>query len=504
MRVRYVLCLPVVLFCLGTASAFADGWAVAGAIEAALEAAPAMIEARRSLRAAELAHELQRASVAPQLGFSPPSGSPGNLSVQFGDTVPSGAVSEVRTTGLIGGASVTLSQVLPGGATVSLSGQNVSTLVLPSEGDPTLQQAAEARVALLQPVFVNGRFIDGRLYPAAEQDVLLGLQDARLALIAAENQTVIAVFRALLTFGTAADEHELATLTLERAESEVRRAELRFGQGSIRFDELLDAEIARDERADEVFSTGVALRTANTEFSLLTGAAFDTGDLRVPREDLSRLVAELRSAQEDTAGDSIDLQRQRTAFERAQLARVLGGATDSGQLQAFFTIRPQYEVGREPDADFTASFVDLYRSSRRPALAAGISLSVPVFDGGATRLRQEQRLLQETAAAHAVEQTAADLDLRRSEAIAERDTAFRRLDRVSVQIRVAQSRVSRAESLLHVGDATEDDVLRAQLDLERRRIEQRRAETDYIAAMLRYLSLQGHRVLTILSFSPQE
>ncbi|TVQ21951.1 MAG: TolC family protein, partial [Spirochaetaceae bacterium] len=322
----------------------------------------------------------------------------------------------------------------------------MSTLVLPSEGEATLQQAAEARVALLQPVFVNGRFIDARLYPAAEQDVLLGLQDARLSLISAENQTVIAVFRALLALGTAADEHELATRGLERAEAEVRRAELRFEQGSIRFDELLDAEISRDERADEVFSTEVALRAANTELSLLTGSvptesALEPGEHRVPREDLERLATELRTAQEATAADSIDLQRQRAALERAQLARVLGGAADSGQLQAFLTVRPQYEVGRAPDADFTASFTDLYGSSRRPVVAAGISLSVPVFDGGAARLRQEQRLLQETAAARAVEQTTADLELRRSEVTAERDAAFRRFERASEQIRAAQARV---------------------------------------------------------------
>ncbi|TVQ22785.1 MAG: hypothetical protein EA383_15060, partial [Spirochaetaceae bacterium] len=81
---------------------------------------------------------------------------------------------------------------------------------------------------------------------------------------------------------------------------------------------------------------------------------------------------------------------------------------------------------------------------------------------------------------------------------------FRRFERASEQIRAAQARVSRAESLLHVGDATEDDVLRARFDLERRRVEQRRAESDYLTAMLRHLSLQGHRVLTILSPNLQE
>jgi hypothetical protein len=75
----------------------------------------------------------------------------------------------------------------------------------------------------------------------------------------------------------------------------------------------------------------------------------------------------------------VDLQRQQTAFERAQLARILTGAADSGQLQAFVTVRPQYETDREASADFAASFADLYGSSRRPVVAAGISLSVPVF-----------------------------------------------------------------------------------------------------------------------------
>jgi hypothetical protein len=163
-------------------------------------------------------------------------------------------------------------------------------------------------------------------------------------------------------------------------------------------------------------------------------------------------------------------------------------------------VRPQYETDREASADFAASFADLYGSSRRPVVAAGISLSVPVFDGGASHLRREQRLLQEEAAARAVAQTAAELYRLRGDVAADRDAAFRRFERASEQIRGAQARVSRAVALLNVGDATEDDVQRAQLDLERRRVELRRGAADYTTAMLRYRSLQGQRVLSDFPF----
>lgn len=493
MRTTAALLLFSSLVCLFPARLSAFDPDFAALLAEALQTAPAMEQARRTIRSAELSRDLQTAGTRPQLGAEIP------LDFQYRE------FRDLQSMGfsISAGGALTLSQAVPTGGTLSLSGQNVSTIVLPDEADPVVEQSARASLAFVQPVFVNGQFMDTRLFAYAERDARLGLQDAELAFGIRENETVFAVLEAYASVLLSRASVELAEMSLAHAREALRIAELRFEQGAIRFDELLAAEILRDEQNDDVFNAERSLELAVSRLVVLTGLSEDV----ILDRTRSNALPQLRSMVETPAPGrdpaSLELERQQAERERVRIAGVLAGASDGGQLSVTVSVIPRY-VDARTDNDIASSFRDLYGSSRRPDIQAGITLSVPVLDGGAAAIRREQRQLQELAASRAVERTR-DEQLQRSIALyGELDASLRREARGEEQLRVSERRLARTQALISAGDATETDLRLVRLDLQRRQSELVRAQADVLIVSLQLAALRGERLLRVLSFTSPE
>ncbi|TVQ21957.1 MAG: TolC family protein [Spirochaetaceae bacterium] len=499
MRIRFLLLVGAVLLTAG-AVAFGEPTLSGGeplslrdAVDLALGFAPVLRDARLARDAAQLSFAIARAEVTPSLRLEPDGAQ--TIGVARDRTGPSfDAPLGRQRTSLTMGTSLLLQQALPTGATLTARAGSSTRIIAVGDDDPVVLQAPSASVSIAQPVFVNRRLIDGRVYAAALEEAELGRHDAEVRLRDAENDTVIRVVQAYLGARTATDAHIVSALAVDRARAALRVVEARHEAGLIRFDEVLDAELAVAQAVDTWYAAEIDRDGAYDALRALIGP-FDLGiDTFILSQQPGRAV----DAATD-GPDPADVERARIALRRAQIAAIVAGVTDGGTLTLALSVNPRYAANRQPGSDFAASVTDLFDPDAGVDVSVALRLSVPLVDGGAARLRAERREIdmarsqltladRRDANAATVERLARQLGL-----------AERSADRAREQLDQAHGRLERVLSLERAGEATAADVDTADAERDRRAIALRAADAEVLVSSLRLAAARGARVYDAIS-----
>ncbi len=478
------------------APAGGDPLSLRDAVDLALDFAPGLRDARLGLDTAELSFALARAEVTPSLRLEPDGSQTVGLARDRTGPSFDAPLGRQRTT-YTAGASLLLQQALPTGATLSARAGNTTRVIAVGDDDPVVLQTPSATLSIVQPVFVNRRLIDGRIYAAALEDAELVRQDAIVWLRDAENDTVIQTVQAYLAARAATDAYAVSAGGVERARAALRLIDARYDAGLVRFDEVLDAELAVSQAADAWFAAEVDRDIAYDALRTLIGP-FDLGPGSFGTDPPAPV-----SASEPDGPESGDIERARIALRRAENAAIVAGAGDGGSLSLALSAAPRYAANRVPSSDFGASVADLFVPDAGVDVSVGIRLSVPLADGGAARLRAERREIdierarlsladRQDAALRAVERLGLQLEL-----------AERASDRAREQYGLAQRRVERVRALERSGEATAADVDTAAGERDRRAIAVRVADGEVLVSTLRLAAARGVQVYDAISFAAE-
>jgi outer membrane protein TolC len=469
-------------------------------------------QASSSLRLGQLGMERAQADLRPNLYFGPAnvgsasagSGSYG-YSIIASSATASSAATYKETHGF--GATIAYQQAIPGGARLNAS---LGTSFLYSLDGGSVQSLAQRPLlsfGLVQPLFVNGAFIDNSVYRAPMRIAEAGLREAETNLVNSINQSIIAGLQ--LYYQTLATMYNLQHLriALGLAQHALRIANIRAEQGTMMTAEVWETELAAQNAADVVFNAETAFMELAINLSRLLGLENPVTEADLPPletanpPDTAAVTGKVPTSPDDTI--AVRLARLSTEKLRQQIN--LEGREFQTTLGLNLYMVPSYPPagpGGRSATDFAAAFSDFFDAGAALQAQVSVSLNIPLTAGRQRSIQQAsqaERLAQATEAEDRARNQASDAAklLNQRITVAEERRAY-----WSMQTGLAERRLTESQRLLELGSLTASEVEQSRLLLLQRSTEAWLAATDRFFLELQLRALLGADMATIFGMAP--
>lgn len=403
-------------------------------------------------------------------------------------------------------AGLALAGSLPGGGRGTLALQN-SMKLIKEESDPLyLEQAPTLLLSLSQPLLVNGKFIDTEASPLNRRLGQIGWERAVLREREIKNRIIhnsLILFHQIISLRETVIylEEQLKLFNLELAKARENR-----GLGRISETDLLSLELRTSRQETLIFDTKYQLLVAEETLAGLIGKR-DLASLPLVWEysfsdpaserDISTVpqMASLRDKlMQPGSNDPMNNPGPAAAtlaLEEQRIRSRLSGLSEGINMDLSFRFSPQYPQDRETPEKFLSSITDLFDEQAKPSLSLGLSLRVPLYEGGAAQARRSMDSLAEKTAALSLEKSRREISeagmfLLRRLVVLEDKISF-----LSAQREYDGRLLEKEKSRLSLGLANELDVETVRLALNSRQREMDVTEREWFLTLIEYQLTAG-------------
>ena len=400
-------------------------------------------------------------------------------------------------------AGLEFSQLLPtGGSAVFGIGDTLDYRIVLEEDDlegyKQLSQRPELSVLIEQPVFVGGRFIDGKLNHASRRVAEIGWEKSRQNEKSFKNREILTTVQ--LYFRLLALEKNIVFLEkrLELAEDQLAQTRIDFEQGRASSNQILGLEVSANRQEEAILDVRLAKVRTERDLARILGVGdlskFELNDgLPGLKEKVDEVLNELDQRTEENLGaKNPELAAKRLEVEKAKWESRLNAREGAPTVGLNFSLSPRYPDERENPDLIKNSFTDFFEEGSGINLAFGVNLRIPVTDGGRKDARKNADASARTIAR--MDLNAAADNLRdRMKYTKERDRLL--IERLSLLIldrEYQQNRLEREQNLAASRTVTELTVEKIRLEYTAAKDNLWQTEADLLLNRLDLLNLYGY------------
>ena len=404
-------------------------------------------------------------------------------------------------------AGLEFSQLLPtGGSAVFGIGDTLDYRIVLEEDDlegyKQLSQRPELSVLIEQPVFVGGRFIDGKLNHASRRVAEIGWEKSRQNEKSFKNREILTTVQ--LYFRLLALEKNIVFLEkrLELAEDQLAQTRIDFEQGRASSNQILGLEVSANRQEEAILDARLAKVRTERDLARILGvddlSEFELIDgLSRLKEKVDEVLSELNlepvpNTQTEGGIQNPELAIKRLEVEKAKWESRLNARDGAPTVGLNFSLSPRYPDDRENSDLIKNSLTDFFEEGSGVDLAFGVNLRIPVTDGGK---KNAQRKADASAEAIArMDLNAAVDDLQdRMKYTKERDRLLiERLSLLVLDRKYQQNRLEREEDLAASKTTTKISVEKIRLEYTAAKDNLWQTEADLVLNRLDLLNLYGY------------
>ena len=402
------------------------------------------------------------------------------------------------------GAQLNVTQALPTDGSLSVSTGNTLTARVNHDEDPQFRQDLSFGATWQQPLFVNGRILDLRVFGASVE--LAGGIPLRLARSSTEMQKNNRIFSAIESYLQVVQlrkQLDVLSRNVETTEERVEQTRIRRRQGTARQRDVWDVETRLDDLIESRLETEYALLQAEASLAASLGISGDLSDqtlmdavpsLNVPTE------AELIEAARQRSGQ---VRQAREGLSQAELRKIVNGRQYAATLSTSVSVAPSYAQdwsgGGFGSENLGDSYSELFTDDSSWDTTVSVSLQVPIYNGGQARSQatQDEREIEKASlslsdARRSVEDQIHALYLRRE--LLEEQLSFRR-----TSLSLEQDRLDEKQRLAELDSITQLELREAEAQVDARENALWRTRADIFLNGLRILQAAGRDLETVIN-----
>lgn len=403
-----------------------------------------------------------------------------------------------------------LTQLLPTGGSISTQIDDTFqyNVRLPSEeteSSAELLQQPSFGLQYNQPIFVNGKLIDGQLMKAANKSAELGWQSSKEAEQSTKNTVILRASQLYIQLIRIEKNKEFIQSNFELARKQLEQSMIDKEQGRASANQVLGLEVALNKQQEALLDTELARIQTEYQLGRMIGKP-DLGDNRVV-DSLQLLMnkVERHFAAKDGTDlyekamiNNPDIIAKRFERESRRLQALTNDREHAANMALTFTISPRYPDEREDEESFSASFSDFFEEDAGVNLNFGLSFQVPLTDGGR---RKAVREADKTAV------RIAELNISAQEkSVAEKimvaqkkdELLRKRIDLLQVDVEYQKNRLEREEQLASLNTSTKLKVDTVRIDLLAAEQQLWQTRADLLLNLLELLSLTGEAIEDVI------
>ena len=430
--------------------------------------------------------------------FAPaPSGGSGAPSGGSGSLVPTQRDTRTHSFGL----GLSYNQLLPTSGTVQASVENRMELqtLESTDGLETISQNPSLSFGVRQPLFMNGRFIDMRVFDASRELAELQYERAQTGAEASTNGQLQSALQQYVQVLTLRRQRSRLQESLSVAERRVEQAEVSRAEGQQSEQQVLSARVNANRQREQLLNTRYALRQAETALAkaLGIGTALDGVEL-ADRLSVPRPQGSIDELLDRALQTNNRLRQLRIAERIAKQQEILDGQKDSPSLSANVNLEPRYPDQRDDEDALGDSFSSFFEDTAGVNWNVTLQLQIPLSEQKEKRLRGRKNAL----ALEKQEISTADYrtEIRKTiDTLVTRDELLReRIALLETDVEYQKRRVENQQSRVELSTAPQLSVDQLELELRARQNTLFQARTDLFLNRLRLYSLIGEELPAVL------
>ena len=341
-----------------------------------------------------------------------------------------------------------------------------------------------------QPVLFNGKFIDMDLYRAIFRKGQITYQGAAQSNLIARNQAIYNAVSLLFDIVNLRNEIvkiEQAAALKTRGLENLQRY---FEQGLVAETEVWEMRVEIGNEREYLLTNIFSLRGKEGNLRLTLGLSEDqeikiTDDLFIPQVRLDK-----GKSPNELFRDNPSIRQYELSSEEARLNTVIDGANDASTLTLFFTFAPRYPYPRL-QSTFGEAITDYIDPMAGFDLGFTTELKIPLYNGSKWRHRVTADKATEVSRREELAHQKKDLLLSLQMLLLMQQNLKEKIPLLEDNIKLKKKQAEVERELLKVGQTTELDVIKLEIEYFEKQNELTKAKMDLYLTILNTLSLMG-------------
>ena len=403
-----------------------------------------------------------------------------------------------------------LSQLLPTGGVLNTSiddtfQYNIQLAEEDLDQSTALTQQPEFTINYQQPLFVNGKLIDGKLLKAGNDAAELGWRSSQESQLSTKNSVLLRAAQLYLQLISIDKNTAFLQERLVIAKEQLEQSVIDREQGRASENQVLGLEVAVNRQREALLDTDLArIQTENQLRKMIQLGDFSNYTLDPEIEHIITSADDFISKiaggniYQKALADNPDITAKRFEGQTKRLQARVNDSEKAANMSMFFTISPRYPDDREDADSFAASFSDFFTDDSGVNLNFGLAFEIPLTDGGA---RKAQRAADKSGIRLAeLNIAAAENDVAEKIQIAQKRNEIlrKRMELLQVDIEYQQNRLEREEQLANLKTTTQLKVDSIRLDLLSTENQLWQTGADLLLNLLEMASLAGEPLEKVL------
>jgi outer membrane protein TolC len=365
--------------------------------------------------------------------------------------------------------------------------------------EQTISQNPSLSFGVRQPLFMNGRLIDMRVFDASREVAELRYERAQTGAEASTNGQLQSALQQYVQVLTLRRQRSRLQESLSVAERRVEQAEVSRAEGQQSEQQVLSARVNANRQREQLLNTRYALRQAETALAkaLGIGTALEGVEL-ADRLSVPRPQGSIEELVDRALQANNRLRQLRIAERIAKQQEILDGQKDSPSLSANVNLEPRYPDQRDDEDALGDSFSSFFEDTAGVNWNVTLQLQIPLSEQKEKRLRGRKNAL----ALDKQEISTADYrtEIRKTiDTLVTRDELLReRIALLETDVEYQKRRVENQQSRVELSTAPELSVDQLELELRARENTLFQARTDLFLNRLRLYSLIGEELPAVL------
>ena len=386
--------------------------------------------------------------------------------------------------------------VLSGNVGTSLS----ASTSIPDEGDSTTTWSFQpsVSVALSQPLFIDGRFVDTEEPFLVLEQAQRGAAESRLSEEQIRQQLATSVTRLYVQLDSLRRAMELQQTQRSLLELQLEQARIRREQGQGSRQEAFTLQVQLNRSEDAMLRTRLSAREVELELARLTGVEVDESTTLTGMDEARERLAAVDFEQPSA---NAELRAAQIAVERAEADLRLARKQERATASASLALTPRYKDARENPDTLGGAFGDYFGDGDGGGVDVAFSLgmSVPLGEGARREREVRQAELSLEIARREVDRIVREQQSRLSVVRARLRILEERAELLSFEIEFERDQLESEQELVGIGASTEIQVEQIRANIAARENELADLETQLFLERLQAATIANEEPVALLT-----
>jgi len=358
------------------------------------------------------------------------------------------------------------------------------------DSNPFYSHSPKLSLSFSQPVLFNGKFIDMDLYRAIFRRGQLEYQGEAQSNLITRNQAIYNAVSLLFDIVNLRNEIvkiEQAAALKTRGLENLQRY---FEQGLVAETEVWEMRVEIGNEREYLLTNIFSLRGKEGNLRLTLGLTEDqeikiTDDLFIPQVRLDK-----GKSPNELFRDNPSIRQYELSSEEARLNSIIDGANDASTLTLSLTVAPRYPYPR-PESTFGEATTDFFDEMAGVDVGFTTELKIPLYNGSKWRHKVTADKATEASRREELAHQKKDLLLSLHMLLLMQQNLKEKIPLLEDNIKLKKKQAEVERELLKVGQTTELDVIKLEIEYFEKQNELTKAKTDLYLTILNTLSLMG-------------